>query len=433
MQTKMQEYSKALGVAEEELLNELRGYYKPSFFYMYLKGDYKTDIGQLSIKDQGTFIHEYIHYIQNIATFWGLYCSIVRYQELIEIKAHLIESDELTIPLAIQYSEDLKRKIARVNSGNGLLKFDEHNSWNIDVDHIIGIQKKHNGISEIIILTVKFKDSRTEKIELGAHIIKESMAAMYQSLIDEKVEHDDIPYNLIKILCDQHFSNISADTEKLICICYSSLFSMSPASELISLLEIASANPALDGMDIFTEFIDTRTITSPKGNKYSVVHYFDILVRGFRKALTINLQADLDYINEVLERIKLSNGWVPYLTILYDEKQLSPNNFNALIGYLGIPYIQTLQNGFHFPKSTKKNAGDEDSSVDVLELIAQEAMFSYLIMPRKDKICPLYYMCNNTTYDKDECFGSPWKGNQCSFTIVSSPFSMDKKKITWKF
>lgn len=435
MQKVIQEYLDILGVSEMDLLNDLRGYYKPSFFYIYLKGSFNTDVDLLSIKDRGTFVHEYIHYIQNIATYWGLYTSIVRYQELTEFKSHLIASNNLEIPLIIDYSENLKRKIDRVKFGNGSLSFSNDKSWNINGAQEIAIEKSVVNLqgknNENIKLTIRFEDDRIEQIDLGAHIIKESMAAMYQSLVDADAEHDDVPYNLIKILCRQHFPNISDDTEKLICICYTSLFSMSPGSEIVSLLERASAEPDLDGMSIFSEFVDIKTIIDKEGNRHNIEDYFDILVNGFKQSLDTNLQAELDYIDKVLERIRLSNRSVPYLTILYDPDKLSIDNINAIVGHFGIPYIQTL-NGYHFPKSTKEDAAEDESSVDVLELVAQETMFSYMTRPR-DKICPLYYMCSGSEYDKIGCIGAPWDEPLCSFTIVSSPFSLNEKTITWRF
>lgn len=435
MQKAIQNYLDILGVSEKDLLNDLRGYYKPSFFYIYLKGSFNTDIDLLSIKDRGTFVHEYIHYIQNIATYWGLYTSIVRYQELTEFKSHLIASNDLEIPLIIDYTENLKRKINRVKLGNGSLSFSNDRSWNINSSHEIAIEKSvvnlHGKNIENIELTIKFEDDRIEKIDLGAHIIKESMAAMYQSLVDTDAEHKDVPYNLIKILCDQHFPNISNDTEKLICTCYTSLFSMSPGSELISLLERASAEPDMDGMSIFSEFVDTKVIVDKDENRHNIVDYFDALVNGFKQSLDTNLQAELDYIDKVLERIRLSNNAVPYLTILYDPDKLSVDNLNAIVGYFGIPYIQT-DNGYHFPQSTKERAAKDESSADVLELVVQEAMFSYMTRPR-DKVCPLYYMCSGSEYDKIGCIGAPWDEPLCSFTIVSSPFSLSKKTIVWRF
>lgn len=101
--------------------------------------------------------------------------------------------------------------------------------------------------------------------------------------------------------------------------------------------------------------------------------------------------------------------------------QLSSDNINDLVGYLGIPYIRTLEKGINYPQSTKKRKTENEASADVLELITQEAVFSYMTKPRADKLCPLYYMCRESEYKKDECFGAPWEGAECSFTIVSTP------------
>lgn len=435
MHVRIQEHLEELGITESELLNELRGYYKPSFFYIYLQGDFNINSALLSKKDRGTLVHEYTHYIQNIATYWGLYCSITRYQQLIEFKSYLNQNKEIEIPLRIDYSEALRKKMNRVRLGNGISIFNIYKLWDIDTTHKVIIEKKpinlHNINYEVIDLIITFQDHRIERIELGAHIIKESMAAMYQSLVDPDAKHRDVPYNLVKILCKQHYPNISDDIEKLICICYTSLFSMSPGAELISLLAKASENQDMDGISLFTEFIDTKTIMSKEGKRYTIVEYFDVLIDGFKKSLATNLIADLDYIDTVLDRIRLTNKWIPYLTILYDPNKLSEENIDALVGHFGIPYIQTLNNGCYFPQSTKGEQQKKESSMDVLEIIAQEAMFSYMINP-KNKICPLYYMCSESEYSKEGCFGAPWEGNQCSFTIVCSPFSLNDKTITWR-
>lgn len=142
MQARIQEHLEELGITEGELLNELRGYYKPSFFYIYLQGDFNTDSALLSVRDRGTLVHEYTHYIQNIATYWGLYCSIVRYQQLIEFKSYLNQAKEIKIPLSINYSEGLRKKLDRVRLGNGMSDFDIYKSWNIDATHKIVVEKK---------------------------------------------------------------------------------------------------------------------------------------------------------------------------------------------------------------------------------------------------------------------------------------------------
>lgn len=63
-------------------LLELRGSYATSFYKIYLNGSYNPDISQMTQKDQGTLLHEYIHFIQNVSTVWGMYLSMYIYSEM---------------------------------------------------------------------------------------------------------------------------------------------------------------------------------------------------------------------------------------------------------------------------------------------------------------------------------------------------------------
>lgn len=335
------EFLNLLEITESDLQFDLRGYYSTSFFHVYLEGEFDTDIKRLSIKDRGTFIHEYIHYFQNIGTYWGLYCSIIRYHEMLEFKAQIIDSDIIEIPLNLNYSEKLRAKIEWVKAGNGLSVYNSNLTWNINKEHKIEIKQTDSNICgrnrPQIYLNIMFDDGRVESVDFGAHIIKESMAALYQSLVDASVLHNDVPYNIVKLVCEQYFPNIANDVEKLICLCYTSLFSMSPGSELFSLLKVASENIQTNGVDLFTNFIDSKTITTSQGKTHTVVDFFDILINGFKRTLSTNLVADLDYIDNVLDRVKLSNKWIPFLSVLYDQNKLSIENINAIIGFIGIP------------------------------------------------------------------------------------------------
>ena len=49
-----------------------RGEYIPAFFEMYLKIDGEIDLNKLSEKDFSLFFHEYIHFLQDITTTYGL-------------------------------------------------------------------------------------------------------------------------------------------------------------------------------------------------------------------------------------------------------------------------------------------------------------------------------------------------------------------------
>ena len=80
---------------------ELRGCYSTSFYSIYLNGIYNPDISQMTQKDQGTLLHEYIHFIQNVSTVWGMYFSMYIYNVMYQTLHALTVQQEITIPINI--------------------------------------------------------------------------------------------------------------------------------------------------------------------------------------------------------------------------------------------------------------------------------------------------------------------------------------------
>ena len=419
-----------ISIEQQKILDEcLRGFYSNSFFHIYIDGVFNTNIANIvEQKDKGTALHEYTHYLQNIGSLWGLYCSIQHYEIIIEFKRALIAADRIKRPFTFTLPDELKRKNEYITHGDGTKGYPK---WNLDDDKPIDIELKKiivNGKEkEQVNVTVSLIEGRTETLQLGAHIIKESMAALYQSLLDPDAVHDDVPYNLVRKIAKKHFPKVADDTEKLICCCHTSLFSMSPGSSLIEVLQEAEAEPNLDGFNLFSRYVHTKVVTTGKGVTKTMMDFFNDLVEGFKKMLGYNLIAPLDYISTVLDRVRLDGKYNPFLSVLYDNGKFSENDLTELIGYYGIPYIQTSKYGIHHPQG----AGEEgkEGSMDVLELIVQEALFRSFVEPDKMYCCPLYYMCQGSQYEKEECFGNPWEGGMCSYTIVSDALKLREKKI----
>ena len=49
-----------MDVLLNEYLSKTRGSYSHGYFYIYLNGDFDTNLSHLSIHDQGLFFHEYV-------------------------------------------------------------------------------------------------------------------------------------------------------------------------------------------------------------------------------------------------------------------------------------------------------------------------------------------------------------------------------------
>ena len=88
-------YKKNVEIKEHQidLDNGLRGFYSNSFFHIYIDGEFNIDVSKVAEqKDKGTALHEYVHYLQNIGTLWGLYCSINNYETIIEFKKAVLSA-----------------------------------------------------------------------------------------------------------------------------------------------------------------------------------------------------------------------------------------------------------------------------------------------------------------------------------------------------
>ena len=294
----IQEKLLSLGVSEKEIVSNLRGAYNTSFFHIYTAGDFNTDLSLISQEDRGTFIHEYIHYWQNIGTLWGLSSSIIRYEMMLKLKEEIAVRDEVKLPYSISPTERMKRLDSIFRVGYGFFYVSQFYGVKIDQTKRIEIRTGEKIVEvknmPVISLIITFENKVTDTLELGAHIIKESMAALYQSLVDPDATHDDIPYNVVKILCKHNYPSLYHNTKLLICCCHAALFSMAPGESLIKLLAKAEIEKITDGMQLFSDYIDQSTITTPQKKSIPIPDFFDGMVYNFLEMLKQNLVAPLD-------------------------------------------------------------------------------------------------------------------------------------------
>jgi len=350
------------------------------------------------------------------------------YDMMLQFKYEIIKTQDIKRPFIFPLTDSLVKKKNYVEHGNGTKGYPK---WNIKEGEAIDYSFTPvdvNGKSEVQVdVSFTLTDGTKQSVQLGAHIIKESMAAMMQSLLYPNTKHDDVPYNLVFKLAAQHFENTSKDIRKLICCCHTSLFSMTPGKTLIELLGEAELEPELNGFQLFDRFIHTKEVVTGRGIRKTMLEFFNDMVTGFKSKLGDNLVAPLDYIAVALDRVRLDGKYYPFLSVLYDNGGLSENDFTSLIGYYGVPYVQTQQNGYYYPKGD--GGKSNDASIDVLELIVQEAIFRNFVDAKRMSVCPLYYMCQNSKWEKPECFDKPWEGSDCSYTIVSDALGLRGKNI----
>ena len=304
---------------------------------------------------------------------------------------------------------------------------------------IIREEQSEEGLKPHIDYIIEFDSSVGEKEEItfGIWHIKEGMAFMYQRYFDPGVaKKDDAPYNLVEILGNLFFPSV--DTKQLICICYTSLFFQHPAEVFFELCRIAEKNPNMPGFELHRSYLNQQKF-GDKSRLYSADEYLKITVDRFREKLGRNLISKLDFISEMLNRVIKANIHSPLLTMLYAPGFPDVTLLDHLVGYYGIPLIET-PHGLHYPSKAhisekiemvisenKEVAASfmEVVSDDVVELIAHRAMNSYLKNPEQ---CGLISICLHDNLIDHNCHESPWLHEPpCMFSVISSNFNLKDK------
>lgn len=169
------------GITEQDVLRLNSNTYQPGFMQIHLTFPYSESFAALTdIHDQGSFLHEYVHYLQNLTTPWGLYTSMLMYETMVNTFAYIQETSEtIKLPLRLNFGDKIQQRMSIVSNGNGTNPFENdnyHGSFKIDRTKRIIWHRNYtnigNGHYPYIELEVPCIDG-SKKIKLGAYIIKD--------------------------------------------------------------------------------------------------------------------------------------------------------------------------------------------------------------------------------------------------------------------
>lgn len=414
----------------DELI-ERGSYYHTSFFQIFLQGRYNEDLSLLNTTDLGLFVHEYIHYIQNIGTTWGIYSALHEYKRISEVFQQLIDKNEINIVYTPDYSEEYKLMHEIWKLGEGQETFDDFVGKEIDLSKEIEIRSEHVDIQgnkyKKILLNFHLSDGNETEIHIGAKIIRECMAYMCQCLFDEHYTlNNAIPYKIIEYLCSARFKNIANDKKKIIAICYIALFSRRPAELLVDYLFEANNNPNIKYWELFDIFLSSKI--NNKGTTYSVEDFFNKMMDDFQNILKKLTRTDIPFLKISLDRARLTSHPAPLLAVINtDENPLTSKHIKSLVDYYGLPYIATTHGESAMGCLLPDN---EHVAHDIIMMRALSIIIDYTTIHHIRHFCPAYMVeCDGSAKDDNECTYKPWEGNKCFFTEALSLFGIDTSKF----
>lgn len=346
----------------------LNNSYTPAFFR--IKVDLPIDLCDLNNVEYGPmslYFHEYIHFIQDISTVYGL-MGISNTSYYVRDAAHAAatcEEAEFKIPHEIQ-----KRAADCGYNNHRTWKFYRGSNINPQrrsVDIISTPKEKITKIDGQELHYVQFlaKDNDTGEefeFQFGGNIVSEGMAYMCENIVYQKVFENngktmntpkDYPYNICKKIAHQIYPEIADMPIILIAICDISMMNYNPGLMFVKLLEHFKAidilNPKKKEIKLVTEFISyvyQHGMLFLKGHQYD----FEVMQKQVLSELKEYFKVDLfeknkEWLELLFNRIKVFRKEIPQFVtdiVLFNdaEQGLKSNEiFKFFIRCIGSPMV----------------------------------------------------------------------------------------------
>lgn len=342
----------------DELYSNL-GFYNSAFIKMHVKTtDNLQNFANISLETEATYFHEYIHFLQDITTTYGL-MNISNIVDYVKYSNDLILKDgktEFKVPIIPEVSEDHDVKanweLKKIYLGGGEGKNDVAKINSICKCAITIATKSGIVLPEKLVLDYNDSIGRNFKYAIGAYCISESMAYTMEQYIypDVLIKPNKLPYESVKIVCDELLPSFSNDPLNIIALCDVCMMSFNPGAFLHdTLLSIAKIGIPKNPEDIYRHVYSKITF-----NYQGHTTFQQLLIS--QGALAINQLGDYFTTTHFRE----NKSWINYtissgidlrltrpffmLDIvrngkILDNKKINNTFFNGILHKLGSPLV----------------------------------------------------------------------------------------------
>jgi len=412
-------------------LNNILGFYLPGFFRLHISTQNSiVDFNKLNDFDFSILLHEYIHFIQDITTYYCLnnIHSTVEYFRFVNNFIINKLDNEFEIPILPDPSNNdnvlLNSFLCNITFG-----YFENN----DVDQIFSYKIENKAIniprspiSEIEIVSVVFFDRSNIKRDFifGAGCILESMSYILQKLTCKNYAiSPDIPYLSAELLVEFIYPDFGKNLLNILALCDISLNISNPAKYFVLTLEewkkkgIVPSSPKLLYDNFRNGNFKVNSIEVGNAVDRNFINMSNLaksqLFGYFNDKRFDNLKKWIEEVIMVAQNLRLQN---PYFILDIAEGNIRENKvFIEIFNKLGTPLLTNNNNEFRFyhPKAFT-------NQIDVGFFWAinqiQKIFFGYKTE------CELYEFCKQSKISIDNrCVVEPWKRcidkDLCPFAI----------------
>lgn len=343
------------------ILHNTLGSYFPSFFVLNLKIP-KTvdDLNKMTESDKAVFAHEYVHFLQDITTTYGLRNCIHIVDILKTYNQHILksESTEYVVPIIIPSND-----VAGLNIDLVSLYLGHDDQYD---DFVISDISSHpnNLISryeQVPIVNISFnKPSRS--VDFGVSAILESQAYLIESELFTGPPVPDYPYRAVEKVVSHLYPELAKSKLFLVALCDISLLADFNGGHYLYETVLRMKADGFKPKD-YHEIYDYGLNGSIEhdGTTYTVIEFFEHMSNIAEKQLGdyfTNKFSSLikDWIQDIVRRVRGLRSENPaYLTELIvgteEEKQ---RRLASLSHSIGTPVIRRIDGHFFVSEGSEK-------------------------------------------------------------------------------
>lgn len=425
------------------------GIYSPTFLNMRIATDEPMqDVFSLSPQTAAAFIHEYVHFLQDVTTVYGLrnIIMVVDFIKTVNMDQRESENRNMRIPYKI---DETKIRGATYNGPIQRLMAGTVNKISKAPIQNIGkrIEKRElpPQTIDIEIIEVYLHQLNQVKYNLGSHAILESMAflieqSMYPGVLPES---DDFCYHAATLVGEFVYPEFAQDQLSLISLCDASLMYSNPGAIFYAMLTIMKTEnfyPA-SYAEIY-EFVFVRVHES-----YAQLTHWDYILNNHTTTAVFQLKDyftidafknNKEWIDFTLKNANLlRNAYVPILIEMARKGPIGSNDiFKKIFSLLGMPMVSNSQGQAWFATNAPNQASVRP---EILWVINQIYNIYVNSASSSFKRCGLEQWCSEscsakgiTDYTDQRCYDNPWDrykdGTElCTFSQVWRAWGMDSE------
>lgn len=404
------------------------GYYIPSFFEMHVNTNSDDlTINKLPLKDMTVLFHEYIHFLQDFTTYYGLN-AIYAYSEYLHSvvnRIYGIKAKEFTVPFNITDNTDnvlLNKQLLNFTQGDT----EECSPFSVDeveedVDELLPNAYMKNVSNVILNLN---GDLRV----FGAIAIMESMSYLMERQCSPAgyEKSPDFPYRSAELVADYYVKDFSNNPLMVLALCDMSLQSSNPGACFVRVMKgIRDGNVTFEKPeDIYDHFYNQISVTA-YGSESTLVSHFKMLlsvVQNCMKSYLRDMPILKEYYDWIDHLVKFAINWREhdryFLLKMARHNDLVTNDcWGYAVHEVGSP-LMVNNNGDYFkiPQSGSSLGMD----VEYFRAIRQiETLFEL-----GKSSCDMYNWCKKSpnATPNELCKTTPWgkcmEGRLCPYALL---------------